>query len=322
MIKRTVTVLALGAIGVIAVPVWAQTSYPTRAIRMVAPFAPGGATDFVARMVAQKLSERLGQPVVVDNRSGAGGNIGFEIVVRAVPDGYTLMTVSSSYATNAALTPKLAFDPIKDVTPISLIGVAPLVLVVHPSVAARSIPELIALAKAQPGRLKYGSSGTGASPHLAGELFKASAGIDLLHVPYKGSGPALIDTLSGQIDLTFISMLVVRSHINAGRLRLLAVGTPQRVKALPDVPAIAETLPGFQSTSWYAVMAPPRLPAPLVARLNTEVNALVKSPDVADRLANDAVEPRAVSPEATAKHVANEIARWRTVAQRAGVRLE
>ena len=159
-------------------------------------------------MLAPKLSERLGQTVVVDNRSGAGGNIGFEIVVRAAPDGYTLMIASSSYATNAAVT-KLAFDPIRDVTPISLIGVAPLVLVVHPSVAARSIPELVALAKAQPGRLKFGSSGTGASPHLAGELFKASAGIDLLHIPYKGSGPALIDTLSGQIDMTFISMLVV-----------------------------------------------------------------------------------------------------------------
>jgi tripartite-type tricarboxylate transporter receptor subunit TctC len=220
------------------------------------------------------------------------------------------------------VTPKLSFDPIKDVTPISLVGVSPLVLVVHPSVAARSIGELVALAKAQPGRLKFGSSGTGASPHLAGELFKASAGIDLLHVPYKGSGPALIDTLSGQIDMTFISMLVVRAHINAGRLRLLAVGTPQRAKVLPDVPAIAETLPGFVSTSWYVMMGPARLPAALVARLNTEVNAVVKSPEIADRLANDAVEPRAISPEATARHVADEITRWKTVAQRAGVRLD
>ena len=201
-------------------------------------------------------------------------------------------------------------------------GVAPLVLVVHPSVAARSIGELVALAKAQPGRLKFGSSGIGASPHLAGELFKASAGIDLLHVPYKGSGPALIDTLGGQIDMTFISMLVVRAHINAGRLRLLGVGTPQRAKALPDVPAIAETLPGFESTSWYTVMGPARMPATLVARLNTEVNALVKTPEVADRLANDTVEPKALSPEATAKHVADEITRWKAVAQRAGVRLD
>ena len=289
---------------------------------MVAPFAPGGASDFIARLLAPKLSERLGQTVVVDNRSGAGGTIGFEIVVRAAPDGYTLMIASSSYATNAAVTPKLSFDPIKDVTPISLVGVAPLVLVVHPSVAARSISELVALAKAQPGRLKFGSSGTGASPHLAGELFKASAGIDLLHVPYKGSGPALIDTLSGQIDMTFISMLVVRAHINAGRLRLVGVGTPQRANALPDVPAIAETLSGFESTSWYVVMGPARMPAALVARLNTEVNALVKTPEIADRLANDTVEPRAHSPEATAKHVADEITRWNAVAQRAGVRLD
>jgi len=288
---------------------------------MVAPFAPGGASDFIARMLAPKLSERLGQTVVVDNRSGAGGNIGFEIVVRAAPDGYTLMIASSSYATNAAVS-KPAFDPIKDVTPISLVGVAPLVLVVHPPVAARSIGELVALAKAQPGRLKFGSSGTGASPHLAGELFKASAGVNLLHVPYKGSGPALIDTLSGQIDMTFISMLVVRAHINAGRLRLLGVGTPQRAKALPDVPAIAETLPGFESTSWYTVMGPARMPATLVARLNTEVNALANSPEVAERLATDTVEPKALSPEATAKHVADEIARWKAVAQRAGVRLD
>ncbi|MDB5863916.1 MAG: transporter substrate-binding protein [Betaproteobacteria bacterium] len=322
--QRTVTstVLACAAIAAMAAPVWGQTSYPNRAIRMVAPFAPGGASDFIARMLSPRLSERLGQIVVVDNRSGAGGTIGFEIVVRAAPDGYTLMIASSSYATNAAVTRKLSFDPVKDVTPISLVGVAPLVLVVHPSVTARSIGELVALAKAQPGRLKFGSSGTGGSPHLSGELFKASAGIDLLHVPYKGSGPALIDTLSGQIDMTFISMLVVRAHINAGRLRLLGVGTPQRAKALPEVPAIAETLPGFESTSWYTVMGPARLPATLVARLNREVNALANSPEVADRLANDTVEPKALSPEATAKHVADEITRWKAVAQRAGVRLD
>src|SRR3954451_10299148 len=270
MMRRTSTVMAVAAIRLMAVPVWGQTSDPNRAIRMVAPFAPGGPTDFIARMLAPKLSERLGQTIVVDNRSAAGGNIGFEIVVRAVPDGYTLMIASSSYATNAAVS-KLAFDPIKDVTPISLVGIAPLVLVVHPAVAAHSIGELVALAKAQPGHLKFGSSGTGASPHLAGELFKASAGINLLHVPYKGSGPALIDTLSGQIDMTFISMLVVRAHINAGRLRLLGVGTPQRAKALPDVPAIAETYPGFESTSWYTVMGPARLPATVIRRLNREV---------------------------------------------------
>src|SRR5262245_28344798 len=321
MAQRTRMVLAVAAIAVMTAPAWGQTSYPNRAIRMVAPFAPGGASDFIARMLAPKLSERLGQTVVVDNRSGAGGNIGFEIVARAAPDGYTLMIASSSYATNAAVS-RLAFDPIRDVTPIALVGVAPLVLVVHPSVTARSIGELVALARAQPGRLKFGSSGTGASPHLAGELFKASAGINLLHVPYKGSGPALIDTLSGQIDMTFISMLVVRAHINAGRLRLLGVGTPQRARALPDVPAIAETLPGFESTSWYTMMGPARMPATLVARLNTEVNALVKTPEVTDRLASDTVEPRALSSEATARHVADEITRWKTVAQRAGVRLD
>jgi len=289
---------------------------------MVAPFAPGGATDVFARLLAQKLAERLGQQVVVDNRSGAGGNIGFEIVARAAPDGYTLMTVSNSYATNAALAPKLTFDPIKAVTAISLVGIAPLVLVVHPSVPARSVAELVALAKARPGQLKFGSSGTGAGPHLAGELFKSAAGIDLLHIPYKGSGPALIDTLSGQIDLTFISMLVVRSHINAGRLRLLAVGTPQRVKALPDVPAIAETLPGYETTSWYAVLGPARLPAALVARLNTEVNAVVQSADIAERFAIDAVEPANVTPAIAASHVAAQIAKWKAVAQRAGVRLD
>ena len=320
--QRTGTVAAIVALISMAVPAWGQTSYPNRSIRMVAPFAPGGASDFIARLLAPKLSERLGQTVVVDNRSGAGGTIGFEIVVRAAPDGYTLMLASSSYATNAAVTPRPTFDPIKDVTPISLVGVSPLVLVVHPSVAARSIGELVALAKAQPGRLKFGSSGTGASPHLAGEMFKVHAGIDLLHIPYKGSGPALIDTLSGQIDMTFISMLVVRAHINAGRLRLLGVGTPQRAKALPDVPAIAETVPGFVSTSWYTVMGPARMPAPLVTRLNKEVNGLANAPEVAERLATDTVEPKALTPEATAKHVADEIARWKAVAQRAGVRLD
>jgi len=307
---------------VVALPVSAQTAYPNRAIRMVAPFAPGGATDVVARMVSQKLAERMGQQVVVDNRSGASGNIGFVIVARATPDSYTLMTVSNSYATNAALNPRLNFDPVKDVTAISLVGVAPLILVSHPSVPARTIAELVALAKAKPGQLKFGSSGTGAGPHLAGELFKASAGINLLHVPYKGSGPALIDTLSGQIDLTFISMLVVRSHINQGRLRLLGVGTRERVKAMPDTPAIAETVPGFETTSWYAVLGPPRLPAALLTRLNADVNAVVNQPDMAERFAADAVEPMAVTPEFTAKHVAGQIEKWKTVAQRAGIKLE
>jgi tripartite-type tricarboxylate transporter receptor subunit TctC len=315
-----------GAVVAAAMPataVWSaeQAAYPVRAIRMVAPFAPGGATDFVARLVAGKLAERLGQQVVVDNRSGASGNIGMEITVRAAPDGYTLMTVSNSFATNAALNPRLTFDPIKDLRAIALVGVSPLVLVVHPGVKANSIPDLIALAKQRPGQLKFGSSGTGGSPHLAGELFEASAGVDLLHVPYKGSGPALIDTLSGQVDMTWISMLVVRSHIQAGRLRLLAVTTPARVKALPDTPAIAETLAGYQATSWYGVMGPAALPQPLVSRLNAEVNAIVTSADVAERLSSDGVEPRAVTPDAAARHVATEIARWRAVAQKAGVKL-
>lgn len=302
---------------------WAAESgsYPTRAIRMVAPFAPGGATDFVGRLIAGKLAERLGQQVVVDNRAGASGNIGMEITVRAVPDGYTLMTVSNSFATNAALNPRLTFDPIKDLRTIALVGVSPLVLVVHPGVKANNIPELVALAKQRPGQLKFGSSGNGGSPHLAGELFKASAGVDLLHIPYKGSGPALIDTLSGQVDMTWISMLVVRSHIQAGRLRLLAVTTPARVKALPDTPAIAETLPGYEATSWYGVMGPAALPQALVSRLNAEVNAIVTSAEITERLSSDGVEPRAVTPEAAAKHVATEIARWRAVAQKAGVKL-
>lgn len=314
-------VIALTAMS--ATSAWSaeQAAYPTRAIRMVAPFAPGGATDFVGRLIAGKLAERLGQQVVVDNRAGASGNIGMEITVRAAPDGYTLMTVSNSFATNAALNPRLTFDPIKDLRTIALVGVSPLVLVVHPGVKANNIPELVALAKQRPGQLKFGSSGNGGSPHLAGELFKASAGVDLLHIPYKGSGPALIDTLSGQVDMTWISMLVVRSHIQAGRLRLLAVTTPARVKALPDTPAIAETLPGYEATSWYGVMGPAALPQALVTRLNGEVNAIVTSAEITERLSSDGVEPRAVTPEVAAKHVATEIARWRAVAQKAGVKL-
>lgn len=318
-------VAALGLGAFVAWPPSARAAdagaYPNRAIRMVAPFAPGGATDFIARMMAGKLAERLGQQVVVDNRAGASGNIGIEITVRAAPDGYTLMTVSNSFATNAALNPKLTFDPIKDLRAIALVGVSPLVLVVHPAVKASNIPELIALAKSRPGQLKFGSSGMGASPHLAGELFKASAGVDLLHVPYKGSGPALIDTLSGQVDMTWISMLVVRAHINAGRLRLLAVTTPQRVKALPDTPAIADTLPGYEAASWYGILGPAGLPQTLVTRLNADINAIVASGEITERLTGDGVEPRVVTPEIAAKHVATEIARWRAVAQKAGVKL-
>jgi tripartite-type tricarboxylate transporter receptor subunit TctC len=306
----------------VAQPSAGERSFPNRPVRLIVPFPPGGGTDLVARSITPRLSERLGQQVIIDNRGGASGNIAFETTARAVPDGYTLLVVSNSYATNAALAPKLSFDPVRDLRGVSLLGLAPLVLTANPALPAKSIPELIALARARPGQLKYASSGNGTGPHLAGELLKYSARIDMLHVPYKGSGPALIDTLSGQVELTFLAVLVARPHVTAGRLRLLGVGTPHRVKALADTPAIAETIPGFVSTSWYAILGPAALPASLAERLSREFAATIKSTDVAERLSADAIEPLGGGPAVTSKHVAAEIERWGAVARNAGVRAE
>src|SRR5690606_19817281 len=268
--ERIAIVAAIACAGGIAHTGSAQT-YPSKPIRLIVPFSAGGPVDGMARVLAPKLSAAFGQHIVIDNRPGASGMIAIESGVRANPDGHTILMVSSSYAASAA-TLSLPYDPVQDVAPIILLGVAPHLLAAHPSVAARNVRELIDYAKANPGKLDYGSSGTGGSVHLATEYFNQMAGTTMTHVPYKGQGPALNDLLGGQIHLFAGSPMVIFPHVKAGRLRGLAVSSANRTRAMPEIPAIAETIPGYESLAWQAVVGPSALPAPIVARWNAELN--------------------------------------------------
>jgi len=257
---------------------------------------------------------------VVDNRPGAGGSIGAEIVVRATPDGYTLIMVSGSYGANAALY-KLRYDPIGDIQPVALIGTTGLVLSVHPSVPARSVKEFIAHAKANPGKLNFGSAGTGGLGHLAGEVFKLESKVDFVHVPYKGSGPTMRALLAGEIQLSFSSMVPSIPHVKAGRLRALGVTTAQRSPALPDVPAISETLPGYEVTHWYGLWGPRGLPKPILARWNKEVSRVLQLDDVKRRLSNEGMVPGGGSPESFAKFLRQQVEKWRRVVKEANIKI-
>jgi len=318
--KTKLLLIGAAIVSTFAAGAWAAQGYPTKPIRMVVPFAPGGGTDTQARAIAQRLSQTLGQTVVVDNRPGAGGSIGAEIVVRAEPDGYTLIMVSGSYGANAALY-KLRYDPIADIRPIALIGTTGLVLSVHPSVPAKSVKEFIAYAKANPGKLNFGSAGTGGLGHLAGEVFKLETKVNFVHVPYKGSGPTMTALLSGEIQLSFSSMVPSIPHVKAGRLRALGVTTAQRAPALPDVPAIAETVPGYEVTHWYGMWGPKGLPEPIVARWNRDVAKVLQLEDVKKRLASEGMVPGGGSPESFAKFLRQQIEKWRRVVKEANIKI-
>ena len=274
--------------------------YPTRAIHVIVPFAPGGGNDTVARLVGDGLTAELGQPVVVENRPGAGGVVGAEAVARAPADGYTLFLGGvGSHAINPNLHAHLSYDPIRDFAPITLVASAPLVLVVHPSVPAKSVRELVALAKAQPGHLNYASNGNGSSSHLAAVMFDSMTGADMVHVPYKGLSPALTDLLSGQVQLMFSSVVAILPHVKAGKLRALAVSSPARMALLPDLPTIAESgVPGYESSSWYGILAPAGTPAEVVKRLNAALVKVITQPAFRDALAREGAEPVGNSPEA------------------------
>ncbi len=317
--KTRLLLLIAALLSIFASGAWAQ-GYPTKPIRLVVPFSPGGGTDTQARAIAQRMSETLGQTVVVDNRPGAGGSIGAEIVVRATPDGYTLIMVSGSYGANAALY-KLRYDPIGDIQPVALIGTTGLVLSVHPSVPARSVKEFIAHAKANPGKLNFGSAGTGGLGHLAGEVFKLESKVDFVHVPYKGSGPTMRALLAGEIQLSFSSMVPSIPHVKAGRLRALGVTTAQRSPALPDVPAISETLPGYEVTHWYGLWGPRGLPKPILARWNREVSRVLQLDDVKRRLSNEGMVPGGGSPESFAKFLRQQVEKWRRVVKEANIKI-
>ena len=301
------------AAGFYPVAVTTTRSYPTRPIRFIVPFAPGGSTDTLARTIGQKLAESLGQQVVVDNRSGANGNIGMEIVAHSAPDGYTIVL---GYIANLGIGPslyaKLPFDPVKDYAPITQLATSPNILVAHPSLPVKSFKELIAYAKAYPKQLNYASASVASIGHLTGELLNYAAGIDMVHVPYKGSGQAVIDLVGGQVQLMFSGMSSVMPHIKAGKLRPLAVIGAQRSPAVPDIPTIAESgFPGFEATAWYGVLAPASTPKPIITRLHDEIVRALKMPDVKERLNNVGFELVGGTPEAFAAYIKTEIRKWR-----------
>lgn len=298
-----------------------QEKYPSRAVRVIVPFAPGGGADISGRMIAAKLTERLGQQFLVDNRPGAGGNLGTEIAHRSAPDGYTLLLVSSSYGANPSLY-KLSFDPVGGFEPITLVSQQPFVLVVHPSLPAKSVKDLIALARSRPGALNYASSGAGGIVHLGTEYFKRLAGVDIVHIPYKGGNTAHNDLISGYVQVYFGTVLSTLPVVKSGRVRALGVSTEKRNPALPDVPAVGETVKGFAFSGWYAVLAPLKTPKEITGFLNREIVALLKAPDVRDRLAVDGSTVVASTPEQLADHLKRDIAKWAAVVEAAGIRLD
>ena len=296
-----------------------KDAYPTKPIRMIVPFAPGGGTDIVARAMAQKLTESLGQSVVVDNRAGGGGTIGAETAVRSLPDGYTLAMVSGSYAANAALF-KLPYDPVNDVTPISLIGETGFLVSLHPSVSAKTIKELVALAKAKPGGLNYASTGTGGITHLATELFDTMTEVKMTHIPYKGTGPALIDLLGGQVQIMFGALPAMVPQHKVGKLRGIAVTTSKRSGAVPEVPTVGETVPGYEAILWYAFFGPRNLPKDIVTRLNTEIAKAISTPEMKERMAGEGLEPAGGPPSQFGDVLKRDVPKWPKVVKDANIK--
>jgi len=299
--------------------VHAQPAYPSRPIRLIVPFPPGGGADIVARVMAQKVTQSFGVSVVVDNRPGAAGMIGTEIAVRANADGYTMIVVEGGYAANAAVY-KLNYDPLSDLVPIALIGETGFIVTLHPSVPVKSIKELIAYDKANPGKLHFGSGGTGSSNHLVTELFNQMAGTRLTHVPFKGIGLALNDLLGGQIQLIFGGMPPMIPHIKANRLRGIAVTTAKRSSAAPDVPTVGETVPNYEAPQWFAILGPKALPNDVVARWNREIDRVVQLPDVKERMSGEGLTPGGGSPERLREVLEREIARWQKVVRAANIK--
>ena len=312
-------IAAATAVTLIACGVHAQ-GYPEKTVRIIVPFAPGGSTDIVARITSQKLSERFKQSVVIDNRGGGGGNIGSELVAKAPPDGYTLLIGTvGSLTINPSLYKKMPYDPLRDLTAIAYFGSTPNILVVHPSLPVKTVKELIALARTRPGQLNYASAGTGGSVHLAAELFKSLAKVDMVHVPYKGSGPALIDLLGGQTQLMFSTMPPALPHVKSGRLRALGMTGAKRSSLVPELPTIAESgLPGYEITQWWGLLGPAGMASALVTRLNADINAILLQPDVKERLASEAADAAPNTPAWFTAFMKSEIAKWAKVVQASG----
>jgi tripartite-type tricarboxylate transporter receptor subunit TctC len=311
------------AIAVLSHGAYAQT-YPAKPVRLLIPYPPGGASDFVGRTIAAKLSEHLREQVVIDNRGGGGGSIAIEIAAKATPDGHTLgFAMTAQFAINPALYSKLPYDPVRDFAPISLMTRSPYVLVVHPSVAANNIGELVVLAKAKPGQMNHWSTGNGSAPHLSMEMLKAATGVNIVHVPYKGAGPAWPDFLAGRVHMTFATFASTSPHIRAGRLRPLGVSSPSRMKVFAELPTVAEQgLPGYESGTWHGLVAPRGTPPAVVQRLHAEVVKVLKSPEIADKFTPVAVEMIGTTPQEFSAYIRSEIVKWSEVVKRSGAKID
>ena len=318
MLFRVITAAALA---LCAAPISAQ-SYPTKTVRLVVPFSPGGSTDVTARLLAQKLTEAWRQQVIVDNRAGAGGNIGAESVARAATDGYTLLLATTGVmAINHKLYKSLSYDSLKDLAPVTQIGGLPLILIVHPSLPAKSVKDLVAMAKAKPGALSFASSGVGSATHMTAELFRMMAGIDMVHVPYKGSGQAMTDLISGQVGVAFDQITSSIGHVQSGKLRALAVTSAKRFPSVPNLPTVAEAgVAGYESVSWNGIAAPARTPREIIDRIQSEVARALQQADMKERFLKDGIEPIGSTPEQFAAHIRSERAKWEKVVDRAGIK--
>jgi tripartite-type tricarboxylate transporter receptor subunit TctC len=321
--RRKFLHLAAGAVALPTLPrfAWAE-AYPTRPVRLIVPVAPGGAADITARLIGQWLSERLGQQFVIDNRPGGGANIGTEAVVRAPADGYTLLMIGGYNAINATLYQKLNFNFIRDIAPVATLTRSSIVMVVNPSVAAKSVPEFIAYAKANSGKITMASPGSGTASHIAGELFKMMAGVDMVHVPYRGGGPALTDLIAGQVQIMFVTIVSPIEYIRAGRLRAIAVTTATRSEALPDIPTVGEFLPGYEASNWYGIGAPRSTPVEVIDKLNKEINAGLADPKIKARLADLGGDVLALSPAEFGRLIAEETEKWAKVVRAANIKAE
>lgn len=324
--RRTLAALAAALVlpGVPQVHAQPETRWPVKPVKWVVPFPPGGAMDVIARTLGERLSQDLGQPFVIENRPGAGGNIGADFVAKQTADGHTIMITSIGMATNKSLYPKLSYDPVKDFAPVSLLAVVPNVLVVNPQrIADKSLKDLLAHARREPGRLTYASAGNGTSIHLAGEVFASMAQLTLQHIPYKGSGPAVTDLLGGQVDLMFDSITSARPHIQSGKLRALGVTSARRSPVLPEVPTLAEAgVPGYEVSPWFAVFAPAGTPAEVVARLNKAIVTAMRQPEVLRKLESVGAEPIGSTPQALAEHLNKELLRWGTLIRDRDIRAD
>lgn len=322
--NKSIYLSLLAVAAVIAAPAAQAQTYPNKTIRLILPYPPGGGSDTIARPITRKMTENLGQQVIIDNRGGAGGNIGMEVAALSAPDGYTMvMGLTAQLAVNPSLYKKIGYDPIKDFEPITLLANGTYVLVAHPSLPAKTVKDVVAIAKKSPGELLYASSGNGSGGHLGIELLNLMTGIKTTHVPYKGGGAALIDTISGQTQLLLSTPIASAGHIRAGRIRAIAVSTTKRVKSMPDVPTVAESgVPGYDSGVWYAVLAPKGTPRDIVARLNDEFRKALADPSISGFLTKSGIEPDGGTPDELGKYMVSELAKWTKVIKAANIKID